>query len=225
MKMGTVKITGIDREISGAIFDLDGTLIDSMQVWVDVDRAFMKERGLPYEEDYFDALKHITLEDAADYTIKRYHLSDDPQTLIDWWMDAATRAYHEQVKLKPYVYEWLSYLHESGVKIGLATACETPLFLPALKRLGILSFFDAYTTLSEVTRSKRFPDIFLLSAKRLGVAPENCVVFDDVIDGLLGAKDAGMAIVGVYDETSVSQRTEIEANANRYIMNFGELLK
>ena len=224
MANGMIKIDGIDREITGAIFDLDGTLIDSMQVWVDVDRAFMRERGLPYDEEYFDALKHITLEDAADYTIKRYHLSDDPQTLIDWWMDAATRAYHEQVMLKPYVYEWLSYLHENGAKIGLATACETLLFLPALKRLGIFSFFDAYTTLSEVTRSKRFPDIFLLSAKRLAVNPQNCVVFDDVIDGLLGAKDAGMAVVGVYDETSASLRAEIEASTNRYIMNFGELL-
>ncbi len=223
MEYKTIKIDGIDREIAGAIFDLDGTLIDSMNVWVDVDRAFMQERGLPYDEEYFNALKHITLEEAADYTIKRYGLSDDPQTLMDWWMNAAARAYHEQVQLKPDVYEWLSYLHKSGIKIGLATACETPLFLPALKRLGIFSFFDAYTTLSEVSRSKRFPDIFLLSAERMEVEPAHCVVFDDVIDGLMGAKDAGMATVGVYDETSKQQRAEIQAVTDRYIMKFGEL--
>lgn len=208
----------------GAVFDLDGTLLDSMRVWVDIDYAFLRSRGLPEEIEYFERIKQISIRQAADYTIARYELSDKPEELIAWWMEMARRAYHDTVPLKNGAREYLDYLKGTGIRLSVATACAPELYIPALKRLGIYELFDAFASLHEVERGKSEPDVYLLAAKRMDVPPEDCVVFDDIIDGIRGAKKGGMATVGVYDDSSKEQRAEIEGAADYYIESFRELL-
>lgn len=209
----------------GAVFDLDGTLLDSMHVWVDIDYAFLRSRGLPEEMAYFERIKQISIREAADYTIARYGLSDTPEALIAWWVEMARRAYHDEVPLKAGAHDYLMLLKEKGVRLSVATACAPELYIPALKRLGIYELFDAFASLHEVTRGKSEPDVYLLAAQRMGVSPTDCIVFDDIIDGIRGAKKGGMTTVGVYDDSSREQRSEIESAADYYIESFAELLK
>ena len=102
----------------GAVFDLDGTLLDSMHIWVDIDYAFLRSRGLPEEMAYFERIKQISIREAADYTIARYSLSDTPEELIAWWMEMARRAYHDAVALKPGAHDYLMLLKEKGVRLS-----------------------------------------------------------------------------------------------------------
>lgn len=209
----------------GAVFDLDGTLLDSMHIWVDIDYAFLRSRGLPEETAYFERIKQISIREAADYTIARYSLSDTPEELIAWWMEMAGRAYHDAVALKPGAHDYLMLLKEKGVRLSVATACAPELYIPALRRLGVYELFDAFASLHEVPHGKSEPDVYLLAAQRMGVPPEDCMVFDDIIDGIRGAKKGGMTVVGVYDDSSKEQRGEIESAADYYIESFTELLR
>lgn len=208
----------------GAVFDLDGTLLDSMHVWENVDRDFLKIRGLPDDAEYCECIKQMSIREAADYTISRYGLSDTPDELIAWWMERARRAYHEEVLLKDGACEYLLYLKKKNVRLSVATACEPELYIPALKRLGIYELFGGFASLREVTRGKRHPDIYLLAAERIGIKPSDCIVFDDILDGVFGAKAGGMTTVGVYDDSSKEQRAEIEDAADYYIESFRELI-
>ena len=211
-------------DFRGAVFDLDGTLLDSMHVWSDIDSAFLRARGLPEEPAYFERIKQISIREAADYTIARYGLSDTPQELIAWWMEMARRAYHDAVPLKTGAREYLACLKKRGVRLSVATACAPELYIPPLKRLGIYGWFDAYASLHEVAHGKSEPDVYLLAASRMGIAPGECAVFDDIIDGVRGAKKGGLLTVGVYDESSRAERPEIEKCADYYIESFTELL-
>lgn len=213
------------RPFSAAIFDLDGTLFDSMRVWDDVDHAFLRSRNLPEEPDYFEALKQINIRECADYTIARYHLNETPEALIEWWNQKAAEAYRFDVQLKPGAKAYLEHLRRNGIRLGIATSCSKELYEPALERLGIARLFDTVTLTHEVGCNKAKPDVYLLTAEKLGVSPEDCIVFEDIPDAVNGAKCAGMTVVGVYDDTSKDHRAAIERTADYYIESFTELLE
>lgn len=215
----------IRTAFTAAIFDLDGTLLDSMHVWDDVDHAFLRSRGLPEEPDYFEALKQINIRECADYTIARYHLNETPEALIEWWNQKAAEAYRFDVQVKPGAKEYLLTLKNRGIKLGIATSCSKELYEPALERLGISRLFDAVTLTHEVGCNKSKPDVYLLTAEKLGVLPKDCIVFEDIPDAVNGAKLAGMTVVGVYDDTSKDHRAAIEKAADFYIESFTELLE
>ena len=211
-------------DFSGFIFDLDGTLLDSLWVWREVDIVSLKRRGHDVPEDYAQAIAHLSFADAAKYTIERFQLSETPETLMDEWYAMAKAEYHDNVMLKPYVREFLEKVHAQGIPMAAATASEHTLITPTLKRLEIFGLFQNVTTIQEVTRDKSFPDIYLLAAERLGVAPENCVVCEDILAGIQSAKSAGFYTIGVEEPFSLPNREKIKQTADRYIESFAELL-
>ena len=190
------------KEFKAAIFDLDGTVLDSMHVWHDVDRAFLESRSLPVEDDYFEALKQRNMNECADYTIARYSLKETPEQLISWWNQKAKEAYHFDVQLKSGVKEYLFTLKSRSIRLAIATSCPRELYEPALKRLGIFELFSVSAHTHELGLSKSKPDVYLLCAKLLDVSPEDCIVFEDIPDAVISAKNAGMQVVGVYDNAS-----------------------
>lgn len=212
------------KTFRGAIFDLDGTLLDSMGVWVNVDKQFLGKRGIAVPDDYLEAIAHIGYIAAADYTIERFGLNEKPEDIIKEWRSLAVDAYVHDVMLKPYAKEYLTYLKNSGVKLSVATASEAVFFEPALKRCGVYDMFDAFTTAIEVSRGKGFPDIYLLAAEKIGLSTEECVVFEDIYAGIKGACDGGFYTVGVYDDASQREQSKIIECADMYIHNFYELL-
>ncbi len=211
------------RARRACIFDLDGTLLDSMGVWLEVDRVFLLRRGIALPDDYAEAISHLGFPAAADYTKTRFSLQESEQTIMAEWTALAIEAYETHVPLKPYAYEYLVSLKERHIPIAAATASRAEFYLPALRRLGILDFFSSITEISEVSRGKGNPDIYLRAAEKLGVAPADCVVFEDILPGIRGASAGNFYTVGVYDEGAANPDL-IRALSDRYIASFAELL-
>lgn len=210
--------------IRGAIFDLDGTILDSMWIWDEIDRRFLNKRGIAVPDDYLRAVNGMEFAEAADYTIARFSLPDRPQTLIDEWSQMARDAYADEIALKPYAKDFLKALHARGVKLGIATSSMPDLYVPALKRNGLLDLFSAATVTKEVPRGKSFPDVYLETARRLNLSPTDCAVFEDILVGVRSAKSAGFFAVAVYDPYSAADTPDIKRAADLYIDDFSALL-
>lgn len=203
------------RDIKAAIFDLDGTLLDSMGVWAQIDVDFLGKRGIPVTDAYVKAVTSMGLREAAEYTIQRYGFAQTPEEIMDEWNRMCREAYAHTIPLKPHAKGTLARLRQAEVKLGVATALSPDLYVPALRRNGIYPWFDALTSAQEVRRGKGFPDIYLLAAQRLGVEPPQCMVFEDILSGILGAKAGGFYTCGVYDESSAHDWEKICAAADR----------
>ena len=111
-----------------------------------------------------------------------------------------------------------------NIKIGLATSNSKSLLEVVLKSNGIFHYFDSITLTDEVSRGKNFPDVYLLAAEKLGVNPAQCVVFEDILPAVKGAKAAGMKVVAVYDSSSKDQKEDIIINSDMYILEYNELI-
>ena len=187
----------------GAIFDLDGTLLDSMYVWQHIDEVFFEKRGMTAPEDYGRALAGKSYRESAEYTIERFGFTQSWEEIVAEWTQMAIEEYSHHVKLKPCAREYLLALKEGGVKLAVATALPEYLYRPCLENLGILDWFDALCSTDETGgRGKAKGEVFLLAASRLGIAAEKCAVFEDVYEGVCGAKYAGMTAFCVKDAAS-----------------------
>ena len=205
------------------IFDLDGTLLDSMGVWDDIDTAFLQKRGITVPPDYADAIAPMTFAETAAYTIERFGLSERPESLMREWRDMAIDIYSNSVELKPYAKELLLTLRERGVPLAVATSATEAVFRPALRRHGIHDLFDVICTSEEAGYGKTRPDVFLLTAKKLGVSPHDCIVFEDILAAIKSAKSVGMTVYGVYDEGSKHDWEEIKRTADGVIYDFRDV--
>lgn len=207
-----------------AIFDLDGTLIDSMGVWSEIDARFLGSRGFALTPDYTAAVGVMSFREGAEYTIRRYGLSETPEELVAEWTAMVEDEYAHRIGLKPFVRDYLASLAGRGVALAVATASPPELYEPVLKRNGVYGLFRAFATVGEVKHGKGSPDVYLLAAERLGARPGDCVVFEDILRGVRSAKAAGMTAVGVYDSCDDAEREQIRAEADLYIEDFGRLL-
>lgn len=211
------------NNIKAAIFDMDGTLIDSMWIWEKIDIEFLKERNLDFPSDLRNAIEHLSFEEVAKYFKRRFNLSEDIDVIMNIWNDMAFNHYKYDVKLKPGAKEYLSFLKSLGIKIALATSNSDKLLEVVLKKNEIYNYFDIIVTTNEVSRGKDFPDIYLLAAEKLNVSPENCIVFEDILPAVMGAKAAGMTVVGVQDAYSDKDKQLIIERADQYIHHYSEL--
>lgn len=212
------------KNFKGAIFDLDGTLLDSMHIWHDVDEEFFRRRNLKVTPEYIEIIKNMHLKAAAVYTKEKYNIKEDIDEIVDEWLDLCTQGYLNNVDLKPGVFEYLEALHKKGVKMAFATASEKQVCEGVLKKHKIFDFFSSFAYVSEINIGKTEPDIYLLAAERIGVNPEDCIVFEDIIEGICGAKKGSFTVCGVYDKSSDKDQEVIKETADYYINSFEELL-
>jgi len=210
------------ENLLGTIFDLDGTLLDSMGIWRQIDIDFLAKRGIPMTPDYTEAITPLDSRSAAEYTIRRYGFSDTPEMLMAEWTGMCRDAYHNTVPLKPGAGDLVKRLYSRGVKIAAATALAEELFLPALRRLGIAECFSAFACCNETVRGKGFPDVYLLAADRLGLLPDSCAVFEDILAGVRSAKSGGFTVCGVFDESSGQDWPLIRAEADFAFRDFSQ---
>ena len=206
-------------------FDLDGTLIDSNGIWTQIDRDFLADRGLPYSLEYSEKVAHINYRQAAEYTKELFALAESPEEIMAVWSDMALDAYSHHIPLKDGVLEFLEQKIRQGEQLAIITSCMDHLCQAVLKRHGILELFSQITTAREVSRDKRFPDIYLLAAEKAGVSPFACTMYEDSPAAVKGAKAAGMRVVGVYDPFYAAHESEMRAFCDGYITSFRELLK
>lgn len=212
-------------EIKAAIFDFDGTIVDSMYVWEKVDMDFLTKRGISVTAEYTDNVRSMFFETAAVYTKTKYNLSENVNEIMNIWLNMAHEEYAHKVKAKEYAVQYLKELKDRGIMLGMATSSNPYLLMPCLENNSMDRIFDCICYTSEVGMNKSNPDIYLYTAKKLGVRPEECVVFEDIIEGLNSAKSVGMKTVAVYDSSNELYLDEIKKTADKFIMNYSEMIK
>ncbi|HHT96523.1 MAG TPA: HAD family phosphatase [Clostridiales bacterium] len=213
------------NDIKAVIFDLDGTLVDSMWMWKDIDIDYLDKHGITFPKKLQHNIEGQSFTETAQYFKKHFNLKDSVEDIKAEWNDMAIDKYKNEVDLKEGAMEYLKLLKRKNIKTGIATSNSRDLVDVLIDKLGIEKYFDIIRTSCEAKRGKPYPDVYELVANDLNVDPKNCLVFEDVIHGIMAGKSAGMKVCAVYDKYSEHQYSEKVRLADYYIETFNEILK
>lgn len=203
--------------IKGAIFDMDGTLLDSMHVWIDIAPRYLKTKGITVSEEQRKLLGTMLLQDMANYFINHFGFTLTVDEIVAEIDSMVEEAYFYDVEVKPGVPELLSELKSRGVKMCVATASDRYLVESALERTGILKFFDHVFTCGEHNVDKKTPYIFDIAREFLGTSKEETYVFEDTLTSVKTVKAAGYPLVAVRDKWSEKNKEQIKTLADFYV--------
>ena len=206
------------------LFDLDGTLVDSMWMWEAIDIEFLGAYGYECPDDIQRAIEGMSFSETAVYFKERFDLPLSLDEIKAVWTRMSIDKYRHEVLLKPGVLEFLKYCKENGIRTGIGTSNGSEIVDAVLTSLNVKEYFDAVVTACEVAHGKPEPDIYLEVAKRLGVQPENCLVFEDIPAGIMAGKAAGMPVIAVEDDFSADLMDEKRELADAVISDYRELL-
>lgn len=204
-----------------AIFDLDGTLLDSMDVWEQISIEFLAKRSIiNIPSDYIKEIYSRSFEESAIYTIVLFSLGESPNEVIAEWNRMGLDKYSHEIALKPHAKDYLEKLRGAGTVLAVATSLPNVLYEPVLRNNRIYDWFNAFCSTDEVSRGKEHPDVFLLASQKIKISPQNCVVFEDTLPGIRSAKQAGMMVYGMFDTYSEPNKDEIINIADGYLYDF-----
>ncbi len=209
--------------MKGAIFDVDGTLLDSMTVWRNITERFLKKYDIALSDEKAAQYKEMTLEESLPQIIAEFKLKLTHEEIFSEFKQMVAEEYALRVELKDGAKEYIEKLHDEGIKIAVATSGYEGLCKSAFKRLGIIDYIDAYAFSSEVGCNKSKPDVYLLAAERLGLNPWDCTVFEDIVPGIESSRKAGFKTCAVYDDTNKHETEILKNTADKYITNWKEL--
>ncbi len=212
------------NNIKGIIFDLDGTLFDSCNMWHEIDVKFFKKRGMDIPKDYNKKIAPLGLAKAAAFTKEEYGIKEDVDDIIKEWHEMAVYEYANNVVLKPYVADFLEKCKSSGLKLAIATANDEEFYMPCLKRNKIEQYFDYICDVNKFKGTKNSPEIYLHAASNLELEPGCIAVFEDIPRAIKSAKEGGFYVVAVDDLSEVDVRDEKKEFADKFIYSFSELL-
>lgn len=203
------------------IFDLDGTLINSMVYWLNLAKNYLKSKGITdIEPDLNDKLKSMSTRRCAEYLVNNYPIGD-VETAIEELTAIIIDDYKNNIEAKPGLKEFL--LKYKDYKMCVATANTEILTTLALKQNGIYEYFDFILTCEEIDTSKDSPEIYIKCAEKMNEKITNCIVFEDVLHAVYTAKSAGFYTVAISDEYSKSEENEIKNIADKFIYNYNEI--
>lgn len=206
------------------IFDLDGTLIDSMQLWRRVDEEFLNSRGIEVPTDLFDHLPQgNSFIQTAQYFKDRFDLADTVDSIMREWTNMVSWHYSNDVQLKQGAGELVKLIHKHGIPIGLGTSNSRELADRALTNNAIHHYFSAFVTGDMHLMGKPFPDIYLKCAEMLNMHPSECLVIEDTLTGVQAAKNAGMGVYAIYDADSHGHQEAISSIANGTFLDYASL--
>lgn len=191
----------IIKDKKGLIFDVDGTLLDSMPMWKQLDIEYLSRLGLDPEPDFQNKVKMMTMLDAAKYINNYFGLDKEPEIIAKEIQDIAYSYYENELLIKPGAFELLAELKKRGYKMVVGTANEYDMCKSALVRNNVMDFFEDLVTCSMVGCSKERPDVYLLACEKMGLSMEDCVIFEDSYFAINTATKAGFSVIGVYDDT------------------------
>ena len=207
------------------VFDLDGTLLDSMTTaWQRVLLGYLEERNISYPSDIIKRIVALGINGMAKYYKEKLFVEEEEKEIYNTIIERMREQYATCIPAKPNVESFLKKLKSEGASLNVLTAGVHSLFDPCLKRLGLDKYFDYTWATEEFTHTKSEPALYKEVAKILKVQPEDCVMVDDSIGALGPAKEAGFATIGVYDEVSKDYEKDMRAICDLYIYDFNELL-
>ncbi len=206
------------------LFDLDGTILDSLKIWNDIDLLFFKNHNLIMGEDYHIAIAPLTLEETATYTKNTYKLDIDEEQIMKEWSDLAIKEYAENVNLKKGVKEFLDYLKNKNVHLAIATSCNEEMFKPCLERYGIVSYFEHFYTSQNLKINKSNANFFKEILNEYKIEPDQILFFEDSLASMKCAKSLGFNVVAVMDKKWEKQKEEIIASSDNQIEDFSQFI-
>ena len=207
--------------LKGVIFDLDGTLLDSMFIWDTIGEDYLRSLGKEPKENLKETFESFSLEQAAQYYIDNYGVTLSVEAIVNEVNSMVESYYKDSVALKPGVEVLLKNLKNSGVKMCIATVTDKHLVNAALERLGVQEYFSEIFTCASVGHSKEEPHIYREALKHLGTNKNETAVFEDALYALKTAKEDGFITVGVFDVHEEKQE-ELKTTADYYIANYSD---
>ncbi len=209
--------------IQGVIFDLDGTLLDSMQVWRNLGDVYLRSCDRVPRADLAEQVKTMTFPEAAAYFQRTYDLPDTPQQIMAQIMALLHHHYEHEFALKPGALAALQHLHRCGLPLSIATATRHEMADVALRRLGVRDLFCGIFTCDEVGAGKDRPTVYLAAQAHMGTALAHTIVVEDVPHGIQTAKGAGFLTLAVFDQTQHENEEALRAHADYYLPHWDEL--
>jgi len=208
------------QNIQAVIFDLDGSLVDSMWMWKEIDVEYLGSFGISLPPDLQEAIEGMSFKEVAEYFKQRFQIKDTIEEMQAQWNRMAWEKYSHEVHLKPGAREFLEECRNRDIKLGIASSNSRELIRTCLEGNQVLEYFSCILSGSDGLKGKPAPDIYLEAAKTLKVDPVNCLVFEDIIPGILAGKNAGMKVCAVEDAYSKHQEDAKKEAADYFIKDY-----
>ena len=206
------------------LFDLDGTLIDSMPTGVEIVLQFLRDHGVSYPDNFIEIITPLGYKGISKYYAEKMGVPMTADEIFAAFQQKTLQAYGEIIPLKKGAKETLEALKTKGDRLFVLTASPNALIELSLKRLGVFDLFEETWSVEQFSWTKANKELFYEIAKRLGVSTSDCIMVDDNYNVLKVAKSAGMQTVGVYDEYSKATQTELRAAADVYVTELSQLI-
>ncbi len=212
------------KNVEAVLFDLDGSLVDSMWIWQEIDVEYLQKFGITLPENLQTEIEGMSFTETAVYFKEKFQIPDSLEKIKSDWNRMAWDKYSHQVPLKNGALEFITYCHENNIRLGIATSNSRELVENVIQVHGIRDYFDSIVTGCDVAKGKPSPDIYLETARRCHTAPDKCLVFEDIIPGILAGKAAGMKVCAVDDEYSSQQKEEKKKLSDFFIKDYFDIV-
>ncbi|MBP3584745.1 MAG: HAD family phosphatase [Peptococcaceae bacterium] len=209
--------------MKGLIFDLDGTLLDSMPAWNQLLDNMLLKRGITPPPDLLDRTKTLGLENATSMVLQEFGLTDDPAEVYQMFQNEMEYLYCNTIPLKPGVQEFLDAT-KGHIPMAVATATSHPLVKKVLEHHHLTEYFHSITTVAEAGIGKHDPKVFLIAAEKLQLPVEECIVFEDSLTAIRSANNAGFYTVAIHEASNLHEQEALQNEANQYIEDFAEVI-
>ena len=206
------------------LFDLDGTLVDSMWMWKDIDMEYLGKYGITLPPELQEYIEGMSFSEVSAYFKEAFGIKESLEEIKSEWVSMAKYKYTHEVPLKPGALRFLKHLKEQGIPMGIATSNSRDLLDAVLESLQISPYFDCCMTSCEAGAGKPAPDIYLKVAKILKTEPKDCLIFEDTPAGILAGNRAGIPVCAMADENSAGRKDQILQMADYYAETFDQVL-
>ena len=217
--------TAMLEGIKGLLFDLDGTLVDSMWMWKQIDIEFLARFGIPMPADLQHCIQGMSFSETAEYFKSRFRLKLTTEEIKNAWTAMSIDKYRHEVPFKPGAEKLLRYAVDNGFRTGIATSNGRDIVDGLYRSLGLGRYIHVLVTGCEVASGKPAPDIYLRAASLLDLTPEECLVFEDVPAGAAAGKAAGMKVCAVKDPSAESYWKEMLSISDYHVSDFRDLFR
>ncbi len=204
-----------------AIFDMDGTLVDSMMYWRNLAKEYLTLKGITYIPDtILEKIRPMTMMESASLFMEEFKIKGTPESIANEMNTLMDTHYYKDIPLKKGIKEYLNELYNSGTIMCVASATAVPLIEACLKRLGIIEYFSFLLSCETSGVGKSKPDIYYEAARRLGAEPKNIAVYEDALYAAVTAKKAGFYVIGVFDESSEKNFSNLKEISDEIILEW-----
>ncbi len=213
-------------KFKAAIFDLDGTLIDSTWVWYAMMKEFCEEYRIKTELSCLKDTVHMPPTEFVKFIKEKYGLKQSVKEIKNKIAKTAHRFYSTEVNLKKGARNLLNLMKENSIKMAIATSCFVELTEVVLKKCGVYDMFSCFLYSEKLNTNKRTADLYMAAADRLGFKYEECAVFEDISIPLNAVRSCDMGYFGVADERREQEvKDELKSKADYYIEDYDEFIK